>query len=88
MRPGSSWVALARRAAASFRSQGDAIGLYRSLCLLSGQTDGVVHPPERRASEALLLSLQAHLPTPEIEKLWREGANWTEDEAFARIGLA
>jgi hypothetical protein len=35
-----------------------------------------------------LLDLQSHLPAAKIDKLQGEGAGWTEDEAFARIGLA
>jgi hypothetical protein len=43
-----------------------------------------MHPPERRAHDKLLTDLQAILPGTELEALLREGANWSEDEAFER----
>jgi predicted ATPase/DNA-binding winged helix-turn-helix (wHTH) protein len=44
----------------------------------------IMHPPERRAHDKLLTHLQAILPAAELEALLREGANWSEDEAFER----
>ena len=44
----------------------------------------VMHPPERRAHDKLLTDLQAILPATDLEALLREGANWSEDEAFER----
>lgn len=47
-----------------------------------------MHPEERRTREKLLAKLEATLPAKELEALRREGAAWTEDEAFARAGLS
>ena len=47
----------------------------------------LMHPPERRMREAVLSDLQATMPAAQIIELQRQGADWNEDEAFAR-GLA
>jgi predicted ATPase/DNA-binding winged helix-turn-helix (wHTH) protein len=49
MRPAHEWVGWARQAAADSRTLGDAVGLYRALCLLGAQTDRIVPHDEAGA---------------------------------------
>ena len=50
----------------------------------------VLHPPEQRMRERLFAGLRAtpSLPADRLLALQAEGAGWSEDEAFARAGLA
>lgn len=44
-------------------------------------------PPERRMRDAVLAGLQTALPLGSLLELQRQGADWDEDEGFARAGL-
>jgi hypothetical protein len=46
-----------------------------------------LHPPERRARERVLARLRGELTEAEIEHLGRDGASWSEDEAFENAGI-
>ena len=46
MRPAREWVGWARQAAVDYRALDDHVGLYRALCLLGAQTDGIVSKEE------------------------------------------
>jgi predicted ATPase/DNA-binding winged helix-turn-helix (wHTH) protein len=48
LQPAREWVEDLRRAAADFRVLGDTVGLYRSLCLLGGPSDGLIAHGEAR----------------------------------------
>lgn len=47
-----------------------------------------VHPPERRMREAIMQRLAARYEADELSALLREGAQWSEAEAFERAGMA
>jgi hypothetical protein len=87
---GTAFVLLIHAAALS-HLRGDA----RLAAQLIGCTDRtyakdsrVMHPPERRARERLLEQLRSVLTEHELVELQREGATWSEDEAFARVSRA
>lgn len=84
---GTAFVLLIHAAALS-HLRGDA----RLAAQLIGCTDHtyardgrVMHPPERRVRERLLEQLRSVLTEHELVELQREGATWSEDEAFARM---
>jgi hypothetical protein len=45
------------------------------------------HPPERRARERVLAELALALGATRLAGLQREGATWSEDEAFDNAGI-
>jgi hypothetical protein len=47
-----------------------------------------LHPPEQRMRDALLPALASQLGAQRRDDLMREGAQWTESDAFERAGLA
>jgi predicted ATPase/DNA-binding winged helix-turn-helix (wHTH) protein len=47
-----------------------------------------LHPPEQRIRDALLPALAAQLGAQRRDALMREGAQWSESDAFERAGLA
>jgi predicted ATPase/DNA-binding winged helix-turn-helix (wHTH) protein len=84
---GTAFVLLIHAAALS-HLRGDA----RLAAQLIGCTDRtyardgrIMHPPERRVRERLLEQLRSVLAEHELVELQREGATWSEDEAFARM---
>jgi predicted ATPase/DNA-binding winged helix-turn-helix (wHTH) protein len=84
---GTAFVLLIHAAALSHQ-RGDA----RLAAQLIGCTDRtyaegsrVMHPPERRVRAQLLEQLRSVLTEQELVELQREGATWSEDEAFARM---